>query len=532
MNKKALIFLVIILAVAGFFRFWQLDKIPPGLYPDEAMNGNDALDLMRKGEFRTFYPDNNGREGLFVWLLAFSFWIFGPSIWSIKVVSALSGVLTILGIYLLVKEIFKLTEKKKEEIIRIALLSSLFLAVSFWHVNFSRIAFRAILIPLLLTFGFYFLFRAFNSLKENLNLKIMLSIAASGIIFGLGFYTYISYRFIAILGPLVLLFWWLIIRKKVFFKAAGILIVFMLLTFLPLGIYFLQNPGDFFGRATGVSVLSHETPLLKLGESIISHLAMFNFQGDHNWRHNYSSAPLLLWPVGLLFLLGIALSLKKIYKGARKRNYRSLALYSFLTSWFLIMLFPGFLSAEGIPHSLRVIGAIPPVYIFAGIGFSKIIEILKRLRFNIRSAAVYIPFVILLIAIVFVQFDKYFLDWAKKEEVEHAFSKNYVSIGKYLNSLPESAQKIVVVNASGVPVPLPDGIPMPAQTAIFIERTGNHSVGAEYILPEEINNIKSSGEDLFLIPLNPEEAISREFPNAEKINKEGFQVLKIKYNKK
>jgi len=38
-KNKELIFLLIILAIASFFRLWQLDKIPPYLYPDVAMNG-------------------------------------------------------------------------------------------------------------------------------------------------------------------------------------------------------------------------------------------------------------------------------------------------------------------------------------------------------------------------------------------------------------------------------------------------------------------------------------------------------------
>lgn len=108
-NKKlvSVVFLLIILAIAAFFRLWQLDKIPPGLYPDVAMNGNDALDTLAANNFKLFYPENNGREGLFMWLIAFSFLIFGPSVWAIKIVAATFGILTVLGTYLLTKELFK-----------------------------------------------------------------------------------------------------------------------------------------------------------------------------------------------------------------------------------------------------------------------------------------------------------------------------------------------------------------------------------------------------------------------------------------
>ena len=72
---------MLILAVAVFFRFWQLDQIPPGLYPDVAINGINATDALKNHDFKIFYPDNNGREGLFINLIALSFWLFGASIW-------------------------------------------------------------------------------------------------------------------------------------------------------------------------------------------------------------------------------------------------------------------------------------------------------------------------------------------------------------------------------------------------------------------------------------------------------------------
>ena len=105
-TNKAIIFLLVILAIAAFFRLWQLDSVPPGLYPDVAINGNEAINSLKTGNFKVFYPENNGREGLMMWLVALSFSIFGVSIWSIKIVAAIIGILTVLGVYLLTKELF------------------------------------------------------------------------------------------------------------------------------------------------------------------------------------------------------------------------------------------------------------------------------------------------------------------------------------------------------------------------------------------------------------------------------------------
>ena len=159
-RKKIIIFLlIIIITIAVFFRLWQLNAIPPGLYPDEAMNGNDALTSLQNHNFKVFYPENNGREGLFIWLIALSFWFFKPSIWALRIVPAIFGILTVLGIYLLTKELFRYRQKQAYYL---ALLASFFLSISFWHVNFSRIDFRAILVPFFLVFGFYFLSKGFR----------------------------------------------------------------------------------------------------------------------------------------------------------------------------------------------------------------------------------------------------------------------------------------------------------------------------------------------------------------------------------
>ena len=122
-RKQEILVLFLILVLAGFLRLWQLDTIPPGLYPDVAINGNDALNALQNRDFKVFYPEHNGREGLFFHLIALSFAIFGPSVWAIKIVAALIGFLTVLGTYLLVKEIFS-TNKY------LPLISSFLLATS------------------------------------------------------------------------------------------------------------------------------------------------------------------------------------------------------------------------------------------------------------------------------------------------------------------------------------------------------------------------------------------------------------------
>lgn len=242
MSKKYVIlcFLAII-ALASFFRLWQIQSIPPGFYSDEAMYANNALEVLETGDFKWFYPENNGREGLWINILAPFLAVFGNEPWVPRSVAAIFGILTIIGLYFLTKELFKSD--------RIALLASFLMATSFWHINFSRIGFRAILAPFFLVWSFYFLWKTINKSEFRASCLTILS----GLLFGLGFHTYISYR----VAPLLLIIPFILMWRSgpevdaSHHYGAGrknLILIFLIFAFiaaLPIGIYFLQNPQDF-----------------------------------------------------------------------------------------------------------------------------------------------------------------------------------------------------------------------------------------------------------------------------------------------
>lgn len=519
-----LIFLLAIIAAAIFLRLWKLDSIPPGLYPDVAINGNNALETLRTGNFKVFYPENNGREGLFMWLISFSFLLFGPSVWSIKIVAALIGILTIIGLYLLTKELFVQStgdeDKRKAEII--ALLSAFLLATSFWHISFSRIGFRMIFIPFILVFGFYFLFKGLKSQKLS-------AMIISGIFFGLGFYTYISYRFVVFLLPLTLFLWWLAYNKqkqvKQFLKFVVFCLVFAGAVALPLGIYFLGHLGDFTGRTAGVSIFGQENPLKAFAISLTAHLAMFNVYGDANWRHNFSGASMLPFSVGILFLMGFFASIKEIKNSIKNKNNPSFIVHSFLIAWFFIMLLPGILTYEGIPHALRVVGVIPVVYMFAALGG---IHIYSWFYKNVKNKKLLVlASVLFLIMTAAGQFDKYFFKWGARNEVKGAFAVDFVEIGNYLNSLRSEDQKYVIVNQGGV---LVNGIPMPAQTPMFIESAKFGQPRAIYLLPKNLDQIKIRENTTIVLMQYDGKILGRlisMFPGGKIQEKNGIWIYKI-----
>ena len=102
---KVIIFLLIV-AAAIFFPTYKISEFPPGLYPDEAVYANDALQAWETKDFKVFYPNNNGREGLYINILAVVFGLFGASLVTVKIITILSGVIGVIALYLLAKELF------------------------------------------------------------------------------------------------------------------------------------------------------------------------------------------------------------------------------------------------------------------------------------------------------------------------------------------------------------------------------------------------------------------------------------------
>ena len=519
----------LILFLGVFFRFYGLSEIPPGLYPDEAMNGNNALEAITTGDFKWFYPENNGREGLFINIQAISIWIFGNEPWALRAVSALFGALTILGVYLLTKELFKkkypvssikyqgsvTSDLNTKYLILntevVALLSSFFLATSYWHINFSRIGFRAIMVPFFATFGLYFLLKGLRTAKTT-------SLIAAGIFIGLGFHIYIAFRFMPFVIAAPILFSLAKWRReknqenfpqttnyKLQIKSCApcAIALFLFITFiaaLPMGYYFLQHPEDFVGRGGQVSIFATEQPLYEFAKSNILTAQMFFWKGDCNWRHNFNCQPELHPLVAIFFAVGSILLIKGFFKRPITYNLEPATLFV----WLFFMSLPATLTYEGLPHALRAIGMIPPVMILAGLGawrmIAWILTWLERkkerwpqnfsqiVRIQLELA---ILFPLILLWIPNVAFKDYFFRWGTHQETYFNFSTDIFHLGQYLNGLPPNTLKYVVVNMNGVEV---HGIPMPAQTVMFSTDTFREGSRLEknifYLLPQDISGFQ------------------------------------------
>jgi hypothetical protein len=450
-----------IVFAALFLRVYKIDSIPAGIYPDESVNGTDAILANETGNYKLFYTNNYGREGLFMNLISVSIRVFGNNVVGLKFWSMLFGTLTVLGIYLLVKELFRSH--------RSGLIAAFMLAFSFWAINFSRISFRAICVPFLLTFSFYFLFR-------GLRTKHYLNFVLAGLIFGAGFHTYIAFR----VAPLILIIALaaLLINKKHFLKEYWRqILVFSAALFIavsPMLYDFIKHPDHFQSRSTSISVFSpainHGHLLQTLGKSISLSLIKYNFYGDQNWRHNYPPYPILNPIVGIAFLFGIIyLFIKVIHLLVLRFRHdvrdEKLVIYIFLLGWFFTMLLPELLTEEGLPHALRSIGTMPVVFIIATLPFLWVLGRAAKAGYFFRaSMASFFIFIFLFIGL----WDpiKYFVFWANNPNQHGQFNESYKNMSIYLNSLPDNVNKYVFANGSGRE--MEDGLPVSAHVVKYL----------------------------------------------------------------
>ena len=455
---------ILILGYAAFLRLYLLTTTPPGLYRDEAMNGNNALEALETHRWAVFYPENNGREGLYADVASAVIAWWGDEAWAVRLPAAIFGILTVGGVYLLGSACFGAGT---------GLAAAFFLATSFWHVNFSRLGFRAIAAPCLLVWAAWLLTAGMRRSKWWL-------VAAAGAVYGLGFYTYIAYR----ATPLVA---WFLLRRAstrmrwLFAIPAGVVAA-------PLAVYFARHPGDFWERAGGISVLRNAHPAWEVALNVWRTGRMFFTRGDLNWRHNIAWRGELYWPVAALFAVGVLVSAVRLWNGrgaafvgAMPASWRGFALRSRMPAWtpawqaesllhggpcsggpkadgsklrFLpayglplvwlaVAALPVVFSDDVLPHALRSLLMTPAVFLLAAVGARELYGWLAA-RSGQRAARA--AAAALLVWLAWEPYHSYFEVWARNANVPPAFDAAAMDLARRIRGTP--GEKIVYVPAS------------------------------------------------------------------------------------
>ncbi len=307
-NKKLILVGIIILAFV--LRFYRLGSFP-AFNADEASIGYDAYSLIQTGHDQhgnawpvSFQSFNDYKPGLYVYIVLPFVKVLGLTEWAVRIPNALIGVASVYLIYLLVKELFG---KEKETF---PLIAALFLAISPWHIHFSRGGWEANTATLFLMVGVLFFVKYFNFEKKP-RYYLVYSILA----FIAAIYTYQATR---VISPLLGLGLVVIYRKEIFknlrpFFTAGIIGVILL---VPLFLDFAK--GNVLSRAAGVGLFADPGPRSRVEEQRGEHIIVSSLVGKvlHNKVVNYSLAFLENWTTHFhgefLFLSGDAVQRNKV----------------------------------------------------------------------------------------------------------------------------------------------------------------------------------------------------------------------------
>lgn len=165
--------LLVIILLASFLRLWKLSSVPPSLFGDELDVGYHAYSILKTGKDYYgnpwpihFHSIAEWRTPLYLYSAVPTVAIFGITPLGVRLPAAIFGILSVWGMYLLIKELVSyglrvmssgLEGERREAI---ALLGALVIAVNPWSLQYSRAGFEVTLLLFLLLLGLYCFFRA------------------------------------------------------------------------------------------------------------------------------------------------------------------------------------------------------------------------------------------------------------------------------------------------------------------------------------------------------------------------------------
>jgi 4-amino-4-deoxy-L-arabinose transferase-like glycosyltransferase len=355
--------LLALIGAGSVLRIARLGSLPPALFRDEAEKAYNAWAILStgrdlSGDFLPLFIKVFGvtTSAVYQYAAIPFVWLLGLNEWSARLPAALAGVATIAVTHAWISR-----ERGRDA----ALWTTLFLALSPWHIVFSRWAQQGIFLPLLL---------ASAMLGWQLFLKgRRIGLPFAGIMLALTIYTYDVARLFVpmlMLAAGVIYFGELRKRWRETLVAGLVFLVFA----MPTLILLLARTEDAQARFRAISIFQEGASagpvILRFLANYFNHFSpsFLLFDGDPELRHSagigvLTGAECLALGAGILCAL-------------YHRRRQDLL----LLSWLLLFPVAASLTREGIPHALRCIVAIPAIQAIAGIGLEWIAVNIRRNR--------------------------------------------------------------------------------------------------------------------------------------------------------
>lgn len=476
MRDKIIIISIILLAF--ILRFWNLGNYP-ALNADEASNAYDAYSLIETGMDQhgrswpiTFQSFNDYKPGLYVYLDIPFIKLMGLTPLAARIPGALTGVLTVFVLYLLVEKLFK---NKQFTVHRsLSTIASFFLAISPWHIHFSRGGWEVNIATFFICLGVLY----FVKFIKRPNVP---NIVLCTLYLVLSMYAYHAARVIVpLLGLSVLLICWKDVFTKSNTKKIIYGVIFGILIMMPL-LLDLASPGA-LSRVSGVGLFADHGPINRINEQRGEHGNLNSYLGKvlHNKFVNYSLAftnnYLTHFNGEFLFMSGDSIQRNKVPETGEMylfdmlflmfgfiyiaRNYflnpksysaGASSAYLLILSWFFIAPIASALTFQS-PNALRSNNMVIPLVIISSLGFIEIIKWLNGQRVKWFKILGFLVLGVLIVWNFCRYLNMYYLHMSK----QYPYSSQYgvQELVKYLDENGSQYSDIYITNRYDQPYAL------------------------------------------------------------------------------
>jgi hypothetical protein len=424
-NRKVLfgVIFVLLLAVSAFLRLYQLGSIPHGITWDEAAIGYNghAILTTRRDEWLVRLPVSFRSFGdykapLAIYVNGIFTSVAGLTSFGIRLPFALAGILATGAFSYLVWLVFGYSKQR----LALSLLGLLFIALSPWHLHYSRTGFESGMALLFMLTGLIGFFRVERLLVRN---RLSMQLVAFSLLMIAGFtaslYTYHSAKIaIPLLAVYLAIRYWKVVAGKAAYFAvvalAGAAVVYPLLT------------DSLFGQGAiraGVLITSSGQPLgsvlAVLFDNYLQHFSPgYLLFGQADSLRHASGFLGVLTPV----TLGLAVfGLLTVFLKRKEQPARNAAIYTSLVLIFVGLL-PAALSSEMVPHSNRAFLALPGFLMLAIAGADYVLSAVSEKR---MWASIVVGSAVCIEGLLFLAFwHHYTTEFAQKSS--SAFSDGYL----------------------------------------------------------------------------------------------------------
>lgn len=388
MIKKNTIFLILTIIIAFALRIYAIQNNPPALSWDEVSIGYNAYSILKTGKdehgkvlpLDAFAGYGDYKPPLSIYITVPFVALLGLNELSVRLPSAIFGIMTIIAIYLFIHELFR---DKFKDTFQLAFITTILLTFSPWHINLSRAGFEANIALFFIILGTYFVF------KSRINDKYLL---ICWIPFVAAIYTFNSSRYFApILALGLCVYCYGFLSKHIRFFILGIIIAVIFL--IPITPHLLSKEArlrfkevNIFTDISVVKVANDRIAYEKnsflsrfVDNRRVGYLRSFlmhyfdnlepNFlfiKGDGNPKFSTQDVGQMYLVEAPFFSIGF-LSLFLIYP-----HIAALLFY-----WLLTAIIPAAVARET-PHALRILDTLPTWQIFIGFGFLTVFKYLQN----------------------------------------------------------------------------------------------------------------------------------------------------------